>query len=88
MKTFCKLLAIAAAFGAAHYGRISSILALFLTISSTVAPVGAGLIYDRSGNYGPVLWIVLIVSACATGLVFLAESNAAVTEQPDAVSGA
>jgi predicted MFS family arabinose efflux permease len=91
--TLARPAAIASAFGPSHYGRISSVLALFLTISSTIAPVGAGLIYDRSGNYAPVLWIILIVSACATGLVFLAESpgNAAEVvagDQRNAVSEA
>lgn len=90
--TLARPAAIAAAFGASHYGRISSILALFLTISSTIAPVGAGLIYDRSGSYTSVLWIVLIVSACATGLVFLAESSGkstvATAQRSDSVSGA
>lgn len=90
--TLARPAVIAAAFGASHYGRISSILAIFLTIASTVAPVGAGLIYDQSGSYLPVLWIVLIVSACATGLVFLAESSGHSAEtslgRSDAVSGA
>src|SRR5690606_27876995 len=80
--TLARPAAIAATFGASHYGRISSVLAVFLTISSTIAPAGAGLLYDRSGNYAPVLWIILIVSVCATGLVFMAESPA---NSPDAI---
>ena len=91
--TLARPTAIASAFGASHYGRISSVLALFLTVSSTIAPVGAGLLYDRSGSYVPVLWAVLIISVCATGLIFAAESAATPLEKPfedthDAISEA
>jgi predicted MFS family arabinose efflux permease len=90
--TLARPSAIASAFGVSHYGRISSVLAVFLTIASTIAPVGAGLIFDRSGSYTPVLWIVFLVSACATGMVFLAESSnvptEAIADRRDAVSEA
>lgn len=91
--TLARPTAIASTFGASHYGRISSVVALFLTVSSTIAPVGAGLIYDRSGSYVPVLWAVVFFSVCATGLIFAAESSAVPAEKPirtsqDAVSEA
>ena len=52
-------------FGPAQFGRISSVMVIFLTLAGTVAPVGASAIYDSSGGYGPVLWAI-------TGITLLA----------------
>ncbi len=43
-QTLARASIIAELFGSSHYGRISSVMALFLTLAGTVAPVGAGLI--------------------------------------------
>lgn len=62
---------IAELFGSTSYGRISSVMAIFLTFAATGAPVGAGLLYDRFGGYGPVVWITLLIAGSATAVVLL-----------------
>ena len=52
-------------------------MAVFLTVTSTVAPLGASLIFDRFATYRPVIWLVLILAAAATGFAFVAKSAAA-----------
>ncbi|MBE2271784.1 MAG: MFS transporter, partial [Anaerolinea sp.] len=63
---------IAGLYGAAAYGRISSIMALFLTLTSTSAPLIASLLYERAGDYEPVLWMVMILACAATAVIILA----------------
>jgi MFS family permease len=58
-------------YGPAHYGKINSVLALFVTGSRALAPVSAGAVYDRVGSYGPVLWGLIVASALATAAVLL-----------------
>lgn len=64
---------VAELYGISHYGRISSIMALFLTLTSTSAPLIASLLYDRVGNYQPVVWMVVIFAVAATAVVFMAK---------------
>lgn len=45
--TLARVMAVAHQFGASHYGRISRVMVIFLTIGSTIAPVGVSLIYDQ-----------------------------------------
>lgn len=59
---------LAELYGISHYGRIASIMAIFLTITSTAAPLGASLLFDRFGTYQPVLWLVVILALAATGV--------------------
>lgn len=63
---------IAELYGVSHYGRISSIMALFLTLTSTAAPLIASLLYEEADSYTPVLWMVVIFAVIATGVVILA----------------
>jgi MFS family permease len=70
---------LAELYGISHYGRISSIMALFLTLTSTSAPLVASLLYDRADSYQPVLWLVVILAIAATGVVFLARRETAGT---------
>ncbi|MFN8373648.1 MAG: MFS transporter [Anaerolineae bacterium] len=72
---------LAELYGISHYGRISSIMALFLTLTSTSAPLIASLLYDRADNYQPVLWMVVMLAAAATGVVFLARRETSGTIQ-------
>jgi MFS family permease len=65
---------LAELYGAAHYGRISSIMALFLTLTATSAPLIASLLRDQAGDYQPVLWMVAILAGAATVVVFMARS--------------
>ncbi|MDX1995656.1 MAG: MFS transporter [bacterium] len=72
---------LAELYGVAHYGRISSIMALFLTLTSTFAPLGASLLYDGFGTYQPVLWAVVLLALAGTGVVFLARREPAIRNQ-------
>jgi MFS family permease len=81
-KTLARATVVADQFGAAHYGRISSIMAIFLTGASTIAPVGAGLIYDRFGTYQPVVWMIVALAGAATVIMVLAKSQADRTPMP------
>lgn len=88
-KTLARAAAIADLFGASHYGRISSVMSIFLTIAGTIAPVSAGIIYDRSGSYGPVLWIILVLAIASTVVMLFArpDSHQPAEVQHPAVSG-
>lgn len=68
---------LAELFGSTHYGRISSVMAIFLTAASTVAPVGAGLIYDRFGSYDVVLWLILLLAVAATVVMIFSRPDPA-----------
>ncbi len=77
---------LAELYGSTHYGRISSIMAIFLTVTATSAPLGASLVYDSFHSYQPVLWIVLILALGATGVVALAQyepTRRRKTKEPD-----
>jgi MFS family permease len=66
---------IADFYGPAHYGRISSVLALFLTGSRALAPIGAGLLYALGGSYDPAFWALTVGSALATIAVVFADQR-------------
>ncbi|MCU0463933.1 MAG: MFS transporter [Anaerolineae bacterium] len=68
-QTLARASIIAELFGSLHYGRISSVMAFFLTLAGTSAPVGAGLIYDRAGSYQPVLVLVIVLALSASSLI-------------------
>lgn len=72
---------IAEIFGSANYGRISSIMSIFLTLAGTVAPVGAGLIYDAVGNYQPVLWIIVVLTIVAATLAAVSNPHTVATSK-------
>ena len=52
-------------FGASSYGAINGVVALCITASRAVAPVGAGLLLAAAGSYTPVIWLVAGLSALA-----------------------
>jgi MFS family permease len=56
-------------FGSAHYGRISSIMVIFLTIAGTLSPVGAGWLYDRFRNYDLVLIVAIGLAMLSLGII-------------------
>lgn len=60
---------LAEVYGVANYGRISSIMALFLTLTSTSAPLAASLLYDETGSYQAVLWMVSLLACAATAVI-------------------
>ncbi len=67
---------IADLYGAAYYGRISSVMSVFLSLTGTAAPVGAGLLYDHFGSYQLVVWLALIFALIAVGIVLLSKPEA------------
>jgi len=59
-------------FGAAYYGRISSIQYVFQTIATTTAPYGIALLYTSFGNsYQIALLLLIALSILAAGMVIL-----------------
>jgi MFS family permease len=62
-------------YGTAYYGRISSIMAIALTFTGTSAPVIAGWLYDQTGNYSAVLWMIVILAGASVGVVALSKPD-------------
>lgn len=60
---------VAELFGPGHFGRISGVLALFLSLARAAAPVGTSLLYVALGGYPGVLWTMLALSVLAGALV-------------------
>ncbi|MEO1288930.1 MAG: MFS transporter, partial [Chloroflexota bacterium] len=65
MRTLVRPSILADTFGSTNYGRISSLMALPLTISGTTSPFIAGVIYDRFQNYD-VLINLTVASKCTS----------------------
>jgi MFS family permease len=82
-KTLARASVIAEQFGSASYGRISSVMTIFLTLASTAAPVGAGLLYDHFGSYAPMLWIIIGLALAAAVTMVFARAD---TGQQDALA--
>ncbi len=74
-KTLARASILAERFGSSHYGRISSVMTIFLTLAGTAAPVGAGLLYDRYGSYEPVLWIIVLLALAAATIMFFSRPD-------------
>ncbi len=69
--TLIRPLIVADTYGAAYYGRISSTMVFFLTLAGTAAPFAAGVIYDLSNSYSPMLIIVTGFSLLSILLIAL-----------------
>lgn len=82
--TLARVSIIAEHYGILHYGRISSIMTLFLTLAGTAAPVGASLLYDHLGNYDLVVWLALGLALVATVVMFVARPAQPVQTAPAA----
>jgi MFS family permease len=67
-------------YGASHYARISSIMAIFLTVTTTAAPVGASFIYDNWGTYRPLLLLCFGISIIATGIMIFLKPDSTTTQ--------
>jgi MFS family permease len=72
-RTLARPSILAELFGSTHYGRISSVMAIFLTLAATAAPVGAGILYDHFGSYEPMLWIIFLLAVAAVSIMFFAK---------------
>ncbi|MBK8026583.1 MAG: hypothetical protein IPK19_35645 [Chloroflexi bacterium] len=69
-------------YGAANFGRIASIMTIFLTAASTTAPLMASLIYDGTCSYQPVVWVVVAFGTASTGVALLARREIVRTSAP------
>jgi len=78
--TLARVTALANEYGASHYGRISSVMSIFITIAITIAPVGTSALFDYFKSYTPVLWSILIVFGVTLALTWLIRPEPA--EQP------
>jgi MFS family permease len=67
---------IAEFYGPAHYGSISGVLALCVTIARALGPVSVGLAFDRFGSYTVPFWLLVGVSLAAAVAILLAERAA------------
>lgn len=74
-QTLARASIIAELFGSSHYGRISSVMSIFLTVASTAAPVSAAALYDRFGSYQPVLLLTLALAFGAAGVIAWAKPD-------------
>lgn len=74
-KTLAKAAVIGELFGSAYYGRISSVMAVFITFAGTAAPVGAGLLYDYTGSYQAMLWGVVILASASAVVIALSRPD-------------
>ena len=70
MHTLVRPLIVADTYGAAFYGRISSAMVIFLTLTGTTAPFAAGVIFDVFGSYSPMLLLVTAFSLVAVVLIW------------------
>ncbi len=74
--TLTRPLIVADTYGAAFYGRISSSMVIFLTLTSTTSPFAAGLIFDLFGSYNPMLLLATGFSLFSIALIWLLPKNA------------
>ena len=69
--TLARPLIVADVYGATFYGRISSVMTIFLGLSLTIAPFGAGVMFDMFGSYTPMLYLVTGFSVASIALIGL-----------------
>jgi MFS family permease len=62
---------LAERYGFLHYGSISGVQSLVITLAKSVAPVGMGLVYGGAGGYPLLLWTLLVVSLMSVGALFM-----------------
>ncbi len=73
--TLTRPLIVADTYGVAFYGRISSAMVIFLTLTGTTAPFAAGVIFDLFGSYEPMLVLVSVMSIISVFLIWLLPAN-------------
>ncbi len=69
--TLARPLIVADSYGAAFYGRISSTMVIFLTLTGTTAPFAAGVIFDLFGSYSPMLLLAAGFSLMSILLIWI-----------------
>ncbi len=79
-RTLARPAILAELFGSASYGRIASINAIFGTLAATIAPVAAGWLYDTTGGYDLMLWLVVGFTVCAVVVMLLSKPEKATND--------
>lgn len=74
-QTLARASIIAELFGSSHYGRISSVMSIFLTVAGTAAPVSAAALYEHFGSYQPVLLLTIVLAVSATVIIVWAKPD-------------
>lgn len=67
--TLTRPLMVADSYAAAYFGRINSVMVIFVTAAITAAPFAAGVLFDLSGSYQPVL--LLMTGFCLLAVVLI-----------------
>ncbi len=73
--TLTRPLMVADSYDTAFFGRINSAMVIFVTVAITVAPFAAGIVFDLSGSYQPVLLMVTGFCIVAVILISLLPRN-------------
>jgi MFS family permease len=73
MVTLLRAALLAEFYGAAHYGTIGGVVAAFIAGSQAVAPLAAGMLYDRFGSYDPIMALLAGAAAIAAVSAAMAE---------------
>lgn len=63
-------------YGAAHFGSINSVVALAVSMARGLAPALAGILYERTGTYRAVFWVLVVLLLTATAASLLAQRQA------------
>ncbi len=85
--TLTRPLIVADTYGAAYYGRISSTMVIFLTLTGTTSPFAAGVMFDLFGSYKPTLILASGFSLLSIVLIWLLPKNPHEGSAEAAVSG-
>jgi len=76
-------------FGLKHYGVLFGVINVLLKIGSGLGPLIGGIVYDRSGSYGPLMiWLIVSFLASAVLLLSLGKYPVFATPPEDAVEPA
>ena len=71
--TLARATLIAGRYGPHRFGAVNGALSLIVTFSHALAPLALGAAHDVTASYDPALWLLLLLSVIATGLVLLAD---------------
>jgi hypothetical protein len=66
---------VASLYGRERFASISGAMSTFVTGSTAVAPIGAGVGYDLLGSYVPLFWGFVVLSALAVAVVLLVRES-------------
>jgi MFS family permease len=59
-------------FGGPRFARIFGVLHAATSIGGAIGAWAAGVIFDVTGSYAPVLWVTALMAVCAPALIWLA----------------